>query len=212
MFSKKSKIYKEIEKGIALELHKEAIKNIRLNTKFRIICIFSIIVSIITPWYWKNEEWSNIYLYMICTDYFLTNCKNFIELHQNCTLASSTCEEIQKSMQAGAIVLGFFIISIILHLISIICIKPIILGTGSWKHSIVVYLAFLFYVFGFVLWVIISGFRVGENTAMYGLTATFISTFIGLFVTVHFLTFSKMVLEHYSVESSEIKFEVEYVD
>lgn len=71
---------------------------------------------------------------------------------------------------------------------------------------------FFSYVFGFVLWVIISGFRVGENTAMYGLTATFTSTFIGLFVTVHFLTFSKLVLEHYSIEQSEEKSKEEIVE
>ncbi|OMJ85872.1 hypothetical protein SteCoe_12714 [Stentor coeruleus] len=203
MFSKKSKIYQQLENEIVLELHKEGTKNIKLNTKFRIICILSILLSIISPWYYKNEHWSNIYLYMICTDYIPTNCKMFTELFTNCSLSSTLCSEIQKTMKAGFVVIIFFTLSIICHLISMVSIKSATTGILSFKFSVFVYLAFAFYVIGFLSWIFISGFHIGENTAMYGLTAAFTSTFIGLFVLVHFFTFSKFILSHYSVPVSE---------
>lgn len=203
MFSKRSKIYKQLENEIVLELHKQGAINIKLNTKFRIICIFSILLSLVSPWYYKNEQWSNYYLYMICTDYIPTNCKTFAELFNNCSLSSALCSEIQKATKAGYVVIIFFTLSIICHLISMLSVKSATSGILSFKFSIFVYLAFVFYVIGFLSWILISGFHIGENTAMYGLTAVFTSTFIGFFVLVHFLTFSKFILSHYSVPVSE---------
>lgn len=65
MFSNKSEFYRSLESDIILDLHKAGAAHLRINAKLRAVCILLTVASVLMPWYYRNGEWCNIYLYII---------------------------------------------------------------------------------------------------------------------------------------------------
>ncbi len=208
MFSRKSKIYQEIESDLILELHKQGVTNLQLNEKFRVICILSIILSLLTPWYYEPFDHNNIYLYMICNkSIFPSGCSNYYSLHKSCSLSSSICSECEVNMRAGLIVLSLSLISIFFHLLSFLTTRRVIESKQGLIRISFVYLACIFYVLGCISWVVLSKYEPRRDEVSYGMMVVFSSFFINVFVTFHFYTFKSFLLDFYpgrkSPESSD---------
>ena len=199
MFSRKSKIYQEIETNLILELHKEGTENLKLNKKFRVLCIITMFLSLSTPWYLEPFQLKNNYLYMLCDHNTIpSNCVTYYTLKDSCSYSSSICQDSQKNMKAGLIVFACSFLSLLSHLISFYTTNSILVNSQSSFFKIAfVYLSCFFYVSGCVLWTIFSVFEPSRDSASYGLMITFSAIFMNLFVNFHFHTFKSFLIDFY---------------
>lgn len=204
MFSRKSKIYQEIENNLILELHKEGVSNLKLNKNFRILCILTMFLSLSAPWYLEPFQLKKIYLYMLCDQNLIpSNCVTYYTLKNSCSYSSSICQESQKNMKAGLIVFACSFLSLICHLISFFTTNSILINSQQNYFKIIfVYLSCFFYVSGCILWTIFSVFEPSHDSASYGLMITFSAIFMNLFVSFHFHTFKSFLIDYYPAINS----------
>lgn len=194
MFSRKSKIYQEIESDLVLELHNQAVTNLKLNQQFRIICMLSIPFALLTPWYYEPFDHKNIYLYMLCNkDLIPSGCHNYYSLHKSCSLSSSICTECEANMKAGLIVFGFSLISVIFHFLSFRTTKLLIESRHNYVWISFVFLACFSYVSGCIIWIALSKYEPRRDDVSYGMMIVFSSIFMNVFVTFHFNTFKNFL-------------------
>lgn len=203
MFSRKSKIYQEIESDLILELHRQGLTNLKLNIKFRIICILVMFLSLATPWYLEPFQNKSIYLYMICDqNLYPSNCSTYYTLNQSCNYSSAICSESKTNMKAGLMVFFCSFLSLLSHLISFYATNSILNSRQSYFFIIFIYLSSFFFISGCVLWTIFSVFEPRQDLASYGLMITFSAIFMNLFVSFHFHTFKGFIVEYYPYSKS----------
>lgn len=206
MFSKKTDLYKSIEGEIVLDVHRESLRNLRVNLKLRYLCIVCIIFAMVTPWYYfPGTSWSNVYLYMICTDDLVpTDCISFYTIEENCPFDSQElCEKCKNEMNGGYIVLIGSLVCILLQVVSIINLYAFIGGKNYCKTTCFCVASSVIYCLTFVAWNNVSDFRPSEYTAFYGLTAAFTCMFLQIFLSLHFITFTQKLIGFFSAESGE---------
>ena len=200
MFSEKSFLYQSIQKEIVLEMHNKATKNLRFNIYLRVVCIMSILVAVVLPWYIDQDN-KNFYLFMICSNSLLPqNCHMFVKLEGNCYLDKNICDECSDNFKAGLIFILVSGICIIFQIINIFIVSAFIRGNFSCKNQFFCISSLVLYIFGFICWVYFSRYKLTNNSANCGLTAAFMCLFLHYFVTGHFYRFKKHILEYYTLD------------
>ena len=203
MFSRKSDIYKSIESKIILDIHQAGVYNLKINVKLRFLLIFFIIFSVLSPWYYRDIVYGNVYLFMVCdNNYFPIDCINFYKLKKECSLTQDICNKSYKDMNGGAMMLVASFICLIFQIISIFNLKAYIEGKKNCKNAYFCMISSLIYSIAFTLWNCLSDFRPSVDSPNYGLTAAFTVIFFQVFLLIHFLKFRNYVVEYYLADPS----------
>ena len=197
MFSNKSELYKSVESEVILDMHRESIVNLKINLKLRILCILSILIAIIVPWY--QESGVNIYVYMVCSDQILpTNCTSFSTIRNNCSNYSNLCSKYNNAINGGFAMLAASIVCIMLQILSIFNVMAYINGKIKCQTTYCCQFSSAIYCAAFIIWNCLIRFDSAHMTAYYGLTASFTCLFFQIFLTIHFFSFKRNLIDYYA--------------
>ena len=140
---------------------------------------------------------------MICDSKLIpSDCINYYSLKKNCYLSQVECNRCIKNMNGGITILIASLMCLILQIATVFSLKAYIQGKNYCKSIRFCLFSSGIYSIAFIIWNQLSDFDPTVYSPSFGLTIAFTVIFFQVFLSFHFFTFRKYVVEYYFTESN----------